>query len=255
MFQGPGASRAARRLPRGAGSILNGAYPSELFPPCQLCRVTAVCALSLLVAVGPYLPRASPRASDPVWTVPSTSGLWADKKSVARVLALPPGVRSVLPWVLILSGTLRAGPLRRVPKNLGVADAQAVPEGSTDGRRRGFAPLGANGTPKSAAARAGRRWGSEELRGCSDQRRCLQLPTSPIGRSSEEGWFVGPAVRFPASPKRSGSSGLGEGSSASLPRKGWGAQASAAGTVAVPKSDGGASSHLSASPPKGIRPK
>jgi hypothetical protein len=75
MFLGQG----PRERPEGyrgcACSILDGAYPSELFPPCQLCRVTAVGALSLLVAAGPSLPRASPRASDPVWAGPSASGL------------------------------------------------------------------------------------------------------------------------------------------------------------------------------------
>jgi hypothetical protein len=63
------------RGPRWGGCDLpDGAYPSKLFPPWQLYRVTTACALSLFLAAVPCLPRALPLAFGPVWRVGQPQG-------------------------------------------------------------------------------------------------------------------------------------------------------------------------------------
>jgi hypothetical protein len=151
MFQGPGASRATRRLPRGAGSILNGAYPSELFPPCQLCRVAAVCTLSLLVAVvtGPSA-RVAVR-------IRSSLGGSLNLRALVRqgVRCARPGVAAESP----LGAPLGLDPLEKCacPRPSGPEGpsaplpSQGPPKGVARHRQRDF-PFGSYGAPKSLVA-------------------------------------------------------------------------------------------------------
>jgi hypothetical protein len=68
-------SAAARRLWWRGCSILDGAYPSKLFPPWQLYRVTTAYALSLFLAASAGFLRVLPRASGPVRRVGQPQGL------------------------------------------------------------------------------------------------------------------------------------------------------------------------------------
>ena len=84
----------------------NGAYPSKLFPPWQLSRVTAVFALSSLEDQVNLLCVATAQVS-PLFP---TSGPCSTKESVACGLALPPFRCSMLPWALSLKDRRTAYP-------------------------------------------------------------------------------------------------------------------------------------------------
>jgi hypothetical protein len=239
---------STRRLCSRFSSILDGAYPSKLFPPWQLYRVTTVWALSLLVAACPNFPLASPRAFGPFPRLPQPQGFESPvsplltssrcREKVARCsLGLLVPFKAALRGPVDPSGSKEPSVRVRLRRAVGLLHRRVCPRRGLRSGAAGAVFVWAYGAQKSAVGPVGAPAGLRRA-----------FAGAPVGSDAPDPIESASA----APPKRGGLFGPGPVLRSALPKRGGGwPGTSAAGDAVPPRRAGGAGTWHVSAPPKG----
>jgi hypothetical protein len=239
---------STRRLCSRFSSILDGAYPSKLFPPWQLYRVTTVWALSLLVAACPNVLLASPRAFGPFPRLPQPQGfespvspLLASSRCREKVARCSLGL--LVPFKAALRGPVDPSSSEepsvrvRLRRAIGLLHRRVCPRGGFRSGAAGAVSSGHKVLKKAPWGLSVRPLGSEELSLVRQSAPMLQTPSSPLPLLLRGGVACSARGQSSAPPFRRG--------------VGCWPGTSAAGYAVPPRRAGGAGTWHGSAPPKG----